>query len=403
MASNRVGARSRWSPRLAHSRFRPRQSVRSKAMLLGSRRPQGRRFHLAELLERASLPAACRDLRTSKTRAFAAEQQLEIRCIDFSITLEFKPMLLNRSSTRSGPHRGGGNRLRAVAPETMSSSRATPARARPDRRDGPKRYAASSTRSQARRASRSSRDQSQRLALATAERAGQLKNSAPARAAMARTLAQGRGLWTSATSSSDPRRHRRRRSGPVRWRSFPNVRAQCAKQGWKVEINLGKRRSELGGYKEITQESEDRGLREAQVRKRRPSRAARARDRGAGPHPHFGRDRGRAAGAGRVRNRHQGRRLADRYFFAAAPAASTSTRPNSRSRLTHIPTGIVVNVQDESSSTRISPRRCACCMPRLYESSARSSDPSAPPSASARSARATAASEFAPTTFRKTA
>ena len=45
-----------------------------------------------------------------------------------------------------------------------------------------------------------------------------------------------------------------------------------------------------------------------------------------------------------------------------APAASPST-PRTAVRLTHIPTGTVVSMQNEKSAAATVPRPCACCSP----------------------------------------
>ena len=143
--------------------------------------------------------------------------------------------------------------------------------------------------------------------------------------------------------SRNARRHRRRRGGAVRRRSLPHVSALCRAKGWSVEI-LSASEGALGGFKEIVAEIVGRGVfRAAEIRIGRASRSARARDRNAGPHPYLRGDRRRPAASRRRRCRHQRQGSEDRDdALAAAPAASTSTRPNSAIRITHLPTGIVV-------------------------------------------------------------
>ena len=60
------------------------------------------------------------------------------------------------------------------------------------------------------------------------------------------------------------------------------------RQGWQVEVESASA-GEHGGYKEVDRaRRRPRRVFEAQVRVRRPPRAARAGDRSAGPHPHLG-------------------------------------------------------------------------------------------------------------------
>ena len=94
---------------------------------------------------------------------------------------------------------------------------------------------------------------------------------------------------------------------------------------WQVEVvseSRGRRGRLQGGHRAHRRQ---RRLLAAQVRIRRPPRAARARDRDAGPHPHLGRDgRGDARGRRRVR---RGASIpptcASTPSARAAPAAST--------------------------------------------------------------------------------
>ncbi len=103
-------------------------------------------------------------------------------------------------------------------------------------------------------------------------------------------------------ASGNPRRHRRRRIGAVRRRPVPHVFALRRTPALAGRDHVGKPESELGGYKEIICRIVGNGAySQAQVRIRRPPRAARAGNRNPGPHSHLGLHRGDHAGSGRGR------------------------------------------------------------------------------------------------------
>ena len=121
----------------------------------------------------------------------------------------------------------------------------------------------------------------------------------------AHAAAQGRGRREE-RHPGDPRRHRRRRGGAVRRRSFPHVPA-LRRRAWLALRGHGalrhRHRRLQGGDRHRLG---PRRVRPAEVRIGRASRAARAGHRGPGPHPYLGRNRG---GAARGRGiRHQDRR-----------------------------------------------------------------------------------------------
>jgi len=79
-----------------------------------------------------------------------------------------------------------------------------------------------------------------------------------------------------------------------------------------------------------------------------------AGDRDPGTHSHFGRDRRRALPIAQESDFeiNEADLKIEHHALRAAPAASTSTRPNRRSRITHLPTGVVVAMQEERSQHR---------------------------------------------------
>ena len=105
----------------------------------------------------------------------------------------------------------------------------------------------------------------------------------------------------------------------------------AAKQGWKVEV-ISASEGTMGGYKEIIAEIRGRGAFAKLKFESGVHRVQRVPDTEAlGPHPHLDRDRRGAAG-GRGRRHRRSTRTTSRSTpcARAAPAASTSTRPNRR-------------------------------------------------------------------------
>ena len=112
----------------------------------------------------------------------------------------------------------------------------------------------------------------------------------------------------------NPRRHRRRRGGAVRRRPVPHVRALCRQAGLEGRGDLGQRRHDGRLQGDHRGNPRPRRLRQAQIRIRRASRAARARYRGLRPHPYLDRHRRGAAGGRGSRHRHQRCRPQDRHL-----------------------------------------------------------------------------------------
>ena len=182
---------------------------------------------------------------------------------------------------------------------------------------------------------------------------------------------------------------------------FQMYQKYAESKGWRVEV-LEYADTGLGGLKEGVAEITGRNVfARLKIRIRRPPRAARAGHREPGAHPYLDRHRCRAAGGGGGRRAGERDRPAHRRLSGVRRGRAACEQDRERRPHHHIPSGVVVAMQEERSQHKNRAKAMKILRARLYEAQRSSLASTRAADRKSQVGTGTAASAYAPTTSRR--